>query len=87
MDLYDPSGKRLYLTSDERQALIDAACSVSREIRTFCTVLHDTGGRVSEVLALTSKQIDFNAQAIIFETLKKRRKGIFRAGSGARRYA
>ena len=45
----------------------------------FCTVLHDTGGRVSEVLALTPKQIDFNAQAIVFETLKKRRKGIYRA--------
>ena len=35
--------------------------------------MHDTGGRVSEVRALTPRQIDFNAQAIIFETLKKRK--------------
>ena len=79
MDLYDTSGRHLYLTSDERQAFIRAACSVLREVRTFCTVLHDTGGRVSEVLALTPQQIDFNAQAIVFETLKKRRKRIYRA--------
>ena len=37
------------------------------------------GGRVSKVLALTPDKIDFNAQAIIFETLKKRRQGIYRA--------
>ncbi len=42
-------------------------------------VLHDTGCRISEALALSPEQIDFNAQAIIFETLKKRRRGIFRA--------
>ena len=38
----------------------------------FCTI-PGGGGQVSEVLALTPKQIEFNAQTIIFETLKKRK--------------
>jgi site-specific recombinase XerD len=38
-----------------------------------------TGARISEVLALTAGRIDAADEAIIFETLKQRKKGIFRA--------
>lgn len=38
-----------------------------------------TGARISEVLALTAGRIDVADEAIIFETLKQRKKKVFRA--------
>ena len=46
------------------------------EVFTFCLVLARTGGRISEVLALTPRQIDLEGRTIVFRTLKKRRKQI-----------
>ena len=48
-------------------------------MRTFCAVLHDTGCRISEALALTPEHIDLPGKAVVFETLKKRRRGVYRA--------
>ena len=48
-------------------------------MRTLCTVLHDTGCRISEALALTPERIDLSGRAVMFESLKKRRCGIYRA--------
>jgi integrase/recombinase XerD len=79
MQLYDSQGKRLYLTADERRAFIAAAATADRPVRTLCTVLHDTGCRISEALALTSENIDLSGRAVMFESLKKRRRGIYRA--------
>ena len=79
MQLHDAQGKRLYLTADERQAFMSAAAKAERPVRTLCAVLHDSGCRISEALALTPERIDLNGQAIVFETLKKRRKGVYRA--------
>jgi integrase/recombinase XerD len=79
MQLYDHHGKRLYLTADERRAFIVAAAKAERPIRTFCTVLHDTGSRISEALALTPERIDLSGRAVVFESLKKRRPGVYRA--------
>jgi len=44
-------------------------------------VLHDTGCRISEALALTSESIDLSGRAVMFESFKKRRRGIYRAVS------
>src|SRR3954447_5881609 len=52
MQLYDAEGRRLYLTEDERRAFIAAAAKAPHEVRTFCGVLHATGCRISEALAL-----------------------------------
>ncbi len=41
-------------------------------------MLHFTGCRISEALSLTPKRIDFENKALIFETLKKRREGVYR---------
>jgi hypothetical protein len=41
-------------------------------------VLHTTGCRVSEALALTPDRVDLAGRAVVFETLKKRRQGVFR---------
>ncbi len=79
MDLFDTAGRRLYLTSEEHRAFLDAAEAAPREVRTFCLVLHYTGCRISESLALTPESFDFSGKAVIFETLKKRRRGIYRA--------
>ena len=78
--LIDPNGNRLYLTPNEREAFIEAAKrSPSRDVRTFATILYITGCRISEALALTPGRIDFNAEVIVFETLKKRKRGVYRA--------
>jgi len=79
MELYDTQGRRLYLTAEERAAFRAAAKDAPREVRTFCLVLHDTGCRISEALALTPRRFDLSGKAFVFETLKKRRRGIYRA--------
>ena len=53
MNLYDTQGRRLYLTVDKRRAFIGSAATADPPVRTLCTVLHDTGCRISEALALT----------------------------------
>lgn len=79
MQLHDDQGKRLYLTADERQAVVAAAAAkAERPVRTLCAVLHDTGCRISEALALTSERIDLTGRALVFESLKKRRRGVYR---------
>ena len=78
MQLHDAQGKRLYLTADERLAFMAAASKAPRPVRTFCAVLHDSGCRISEALALTPERIDLTGQALTIETLKKRRSGVYR---------
>jgi len=77
--LYDNAGNRKYLTKSERQAFIDAAKRAAPEIETFCLTLAYTGARISEVLALAPLRIDTAANAIVIESLKKRKRGVFRA--------
>ena len=78
MNLHDTQGRRLYLTADERRAFIAAAATADRPVRTLCTVLHDTGCRISEALALTPESVDLSGRAVMFESLRKRRHGIYR---------
>jgi integrase len=79
MSLHDRKGYRLYLTAEERAAFLAAARQFPREVRTLCVILHDTGCRVSEALSLTPDRVDFYGKAVVFETLKKRQRGMFRA--------
>ena len=58
MQLHDAEGRRLYFTEAERRAFLAAAAKAPREVRTFCGVLHATGCRVSEALALTAERVD-----------------------------
>jgi integrase/recombinase XerD len=77
--LYDQQGNRKYLTKAERQGFMDAARRATPEIETFCLTLAYTGARISEVLALIPLRIDMAANAIVIESLKKRKRGIYRA--------
>jgi integrase/recombinase XerD len=79
IQLYDTEGRRLYLTSAERDAFLDAATQADRPVRTLCAVLYYTGCRISEALALNARRVDIGGQTVIFESLKKRRRGIYRA--------
>lgn len=77
--LFDTKGKRKYLTQKERALIEKAAEKFSREVRTLVGVLNFTGCRISEALNLTSDRIDLDDGVIVFESLKKRERGIFRA--------
>ena len=77
--LYDAHGQRKYLTGKERAAFVRTAVRVGGPTGTFCAVMALTGARISEVLSLTPERIDGAEGAIVFETLKRRERGIFRA--------
>jgi integrase len=79
MQLYDGNGHRKYLTPAERQNFINASETALQHIRTFCGTLVHTGCRISEALALTADRVDIADGVIIIESLKKRRKGVYRA--------
>ena len=78
LNLYDAAGQRKYLTAEERDAFLKAAEDAPREVRTFCGTLLYTGCRISEALALTADRVDLKDRRIIFESLKKRKRGIYR---------
>jgi site-specific recombinase XerD len=73
MQIVNDKGQRLYLTEDERQALLVVAGKADRDIRAFCRVLVFSGCRISEALELKASRIDMNAKVITFRSLKKRK--------------
>lgn len=76
--LFDQDGNRKYLTEAERKAFLKASEDEPREFRTFCVLLYYSGCRISEALAITAARIDLSNHTITFETLKKRKKGVYR---------
>jgi integrase len=78
--LFDRHGNRKYLNGAERKAYFRA---VNEELdsteRTFCLTIFYTGCRISEALNLTAERIDLRGKAVVFETLKRRRRGCFRS--------
>jgi integrase len=77
--LFDQRGNHKYLIARERLAFVYAASNEAEAISTFCLTLAFTGARISEVLALTATRIDVADEVIIFETLKQRKRQVFRA--------
>ena len=78
-ELFTSKGKRKYLTTDERDRFLMAAEKFDREVRTFCALLAYSGCCISEALALTVDRVDLAGGVVVFETLKKRKTGVFRA--------
>lgn len=76
--LFDASGQRKYLTPEQRQEFLRIARESSAAVSTFCGTLGLTGCRISEALALTGNRVDQIGGVLIFESLKKRRRGIYR---------
>ena len=77
--LFDRQGSRKYVTICERRAFLRAARRRGDRAFAFCATLAYTGARISEVRALVPSQIDRAEGVIVFECLKKRRRGIYRA--------
>ena len=77
--MFDRQGSRKYLNDAERRAFFKAAKrepDVAR--RAFCLTLFYTGCRISEALNLTAQSVDVSQKSIVFETLKRRRRKVFR---------
>ena len=79
MQLHTAGGARKYLTAGERDAFLRAAERADRAVRTLCMTLAYAGCRLSEALALTADRVDLAAGTLVFESLKKRQRGIYRA--------
>ena len=57
----------------ERDQFLAAAFDEIREHRVFCHILHYTGCRISEALALHSHHVLLDDQVLILKTIKKRK--------------
>jgi integrase/recombinase XerD len=77
--LYDSQGRRKYLVPAERADFFRASIARGGSEGAFCAILAMCGPRISEALAVTPARIDDGCEAINFETLKRRRRGIIRA--------
>ncbi|MEM0989031.1 MAG: site-specific integrase [Pseudomonadota bacterium] len=76
--LFDAHGRRKYLNADERERFIAAAATFSPQIYALCLLLHCTGCRISEALAVRPVHLDPAEDVVILQTLKQRRRGVFR---------
>src|ERR1700689_2893766 len=80
MSLYGSTGSRKYLNAAERRRFIKAARRAPLDVQLFCLVLNLSGGRISEILALTPAAIDLDSGVANIITLKRRKRGIVRQG-------
>ncbi len=78
ISLFNAQGDRLYVTPEERDRFGLFAKKQSRETRTYCLILKETGIRPAEALNLTCNSVDFSSQSLIVENKKKRVSGTFR---------
>ena len=79
MGLHTVEGLRKYVTAGEREAFLREADRADRAVRTLCMTLTYAGCRLSEALALTVDRVDLAAGVLTFESLKKRRDGVYRS--------
>lgn len=78
--LFDRKGNRKYLNGAERQAYFRAANDEPDVVcRAFYLTLFYTGCRISEGLNLAPERVDLTGKALVFETLKRRKRGHFRS--------
>ena len=78
--MFDRQGSRKYLNDAERRAYFQAVKGEKdQSCRAFCLTLYYTGCRISEALHLTVGCVDLSQKTVVFETLKRRRRGVFRA--------
>lgn len=77
--IFNIDGQRKYLTQSETRRFLDEARRDDPSVHVFCWLIAVTGCRISEALALTPSSIDFEAKIIVFESLKKRRRHVFRS--------
>ncbi len=76
--LYTSHGQRKYLNTVERQHFYECTKRLRADKKLFCQLLYFTGARISEVYNLMPLSVDYSNKTVVFETLKKRKKGIYR---------
>lgn len=76
--LHDQNGQRKYLNHTERLRFLQCTECKRTDIRLFCQLLYYTGARIAEIHNLKSSNLDFSNKTVIIETLKKRKRGIYR---------
>ncbi len=77
--LYGINGQRKYLNKIERKQFFQVAEEREECKRLFFLMLYYSGARISEVLNLQKQHLDINEFVVVIESLKKRKKGIYRA--------
>ena len=78
--MFDRKGNRKYLNGAERKAYFQTVIGEPNLAqRAFLLALFYTGCRISEGLNLTPGRVDLKGKALVFETLKRRRCGLFRS--------
>ncbi len=78
--MFDRQGRRKYLNGAERRAylgILNREPDAAR--RAFGLTLFYTGCRISEALNLTAAGVDVSQRCLVFETLKRRKRGVFRS--------
>lgn len=77
--MFSLDGQRKYLTQSETRRFLQEARRDESAVHCFCWLIAVTGCRISEALALTPANIDFEERIIVFECLKKRRRHVYRS--------
>lgn len=73
------NGQRKYLTRSEADRFLSIAKKRDLRVYVFCWFIAASGCRISEALMVTAQCIDFEAGLVILESLKKRRRNVYRA--------
>lgn len=75
MRIFSPDGEPLYLNAEERQRFLDnVRKDTDRNAVIFCTLLHYTGARPTELRELTVDRVNADTAEIHLRTIKKRKK-------------
>ena len=78
--MFDRQGSRKYVNDAERRAFFKASGDETDAARqAFCLTMFYTGCRISEALNLTAGRVDLSEKSLTFETLKRRKRGLFRS--------
>ncbi|MEM7664104.1 MAG: tyrosine-type recombinase/integrase [Pseudomonadota bacterium] len=79
ISLFDEAGRRKYLNAGERCRFLAASREVAPPVRRLCEHLHYTGCRPSEAVNMCWRHLDVEQASCVIETLKQRRRGIYRS--------
>ena len=78
LSAYDCAGRRKYLNRQENSKFREAVALQPPDRMAFCLTIYFTGCRISEALALTENEVEWETNVIRFQTLKKRAKTVVR---------
>ncbi|MDO5970290.1 tyrosine-type recombinase/integrase [Flavivirga aquimarina] len=78
ISLHNHKGQRKYLNHAERLRFLECTKNHPVDIRLFCQLIYYTGARIAEIHNLSVSGIDFSNKSVVLETLKKRKRGIYR---------